>query len=47
MACLYTRCQMLIHEYIEIGAISSLVFILLVLAVSICASIFIAPAKAS
>ncbi|WP_297261149.1 TerC/Alx family metal homeostasis membrane protein [uncultured Prevotella sp.] len=37
--------KMLVHEYIEIGAVSSLVFILLVLAVSICASIFIAPAK--
>ena len=36
--------KMLVHEYIEIGAISSLVFILLVLAVSICASIFIKPA---
>ena len=33
--------KMLIHEYVEIGAVSSLVFILLVLVVSIAASILI------
>ena len=33
--------KMLIHEYVEIGAVSSLIFILLVLVVSIAASILI------
>lgn len=37
--------KMLIHKYVEIGAVSSLVFILLVLAVSIGASILIPEHK--
>ncbi len=37
--------KMLIHEYVEIGAVTSLVFILLVLAVSIGASILIPERK--
>lgn len=37
--------KMLIHKYVEIGAVSSLVFILLVLAVSIGASILISEHK--
>lgn len=37
--------KMLIHDYVEIGAVESLVFILLVLVVSICASVMIPEKK--
>lgn len=37
--------KMLIHDYVEIGAVESLVFILLVLIVSICASVMIPEKK--